>query len=592
MEHTIHGQLTFRERLSCALKRSKGIPVETSLKPYERVVEDIRTFRYETYSDAALGKEAAGIRAEVSRRGVSDELVPRFYALAAEAARRVLGLSAFDVQLVAAAVLYRGKLAQVRTGEGKTLSAVFPAALESLTGRGVHIMTANEYLAGRDAAWMGDVYRFLGAGVAAVREDMAAGEKRGAYREDVTYLTAKQAGFGFLKDGLCYSPSDVVMRPLNFCIVDEADFIMIDEARNPMVIAGGDEAFDVEPRRVNSFIRLLEEGRHFTVDRHGRNCFLTLEGQAMVESHLDCGGIHEEDSFPVYAAVHVALLAGHLLCRDVDYLVSDGGVELIDESTGRVAENRRWPYGIQTALEVKEGLSPRQEGFVYGSITTQHFLGLYPKIAAMTATAVPAARELSDRLTARGIDHRVLNAQNDEEEAELIARAGMIGAVTVSTNMAGRGTDIRLGGPEAVDWERVRALGGLYVIGKHRYESLRVDNQLRGRAGRQGDPGSARFFISLEDELVTRYAITDFIPSRYIGNPSPEPIPDPQVAREIARAQEIIEEQHFQMRTTLRRYSELVERQRRCLAALRAEVVHTRRFPDQLLWSTCAKVFI
>ena len=636
-----------KEKLSLALKRYKGIPIETDLESYRMVVENIRSFRMSRIGDAGLRDRALGIRDSAGPGRPPAEVVPEFFAVTAEVVRRVLGLEAFDTQLIAAVVLYLEKLAQVRTGEGKTLAAVFPAALNGLSGRGVHVLTANEYLAGRDAEWMGDVYRMLGLRVGSVRATMDRCEKKEIYNRDVIYLTAKQAGFDFLSDGLRYDSSRRCMRPFDYCIVDEADFIMIDEARNPMVIAGKTDRSGIDPAEVDRFVRTLKEGRHFTVDRHGRNCFLTLEGQGTVEQRLGCGGIHEEASFPLYAAVNVGLHAHHLLKKDVDYLVRHGCVELIDESTGRIARNRRWPYGIQTAIEVKEGINPREEGDILGSITVQHFLGLYPRIAAMTATAVSAAsefsrfygldtviippanrermehlpdlvfstmeaknnalaneiervhaggrpvlvgtrtvkesRNLSRVLSRRGVPHEVLNAKNDEKEAALVAKAGIRGAVTISTNMAGRGTDIRLGGPGGEDRETIAALGGLCVLGTNRFESVRVDNQLRGRAGRQGDPGSSRFFISLEDDLITRYAITDFIPGQYIGDFSPDAIPDPAVAREIARAQEIIEEQHFQMRTTLRRYSELVERQRRRLAEIREGASDENLFPETLM---------
>jgi len=356
MKKHVSNSLSAAERISYALSRYKGITIETDLGRYIKIVEEIKSYRFSRLTDGGVAGKAAESRKAVRSGESMDALLPHFYALAAEAARRVLGLQVFDVQLVAAVVLHRGACAQVRTGEGKTLAAVFPAALNALSGKGVHVLTANDYLAGRDADWMGGVYRMLGLSVGSVQPEMPTERKKDAYSRDITYLTAKQAGFDFLKDSLRYSPTDRCMREFNYCIVDEADFIMIDEARNPMVIAGESDYRNIDPEKIDGFVSGLEEGRHFTVDRHVRNCFLTLEGQQTVEETLGCGGIHEEGSFPLYAAVNVSLHARHLLRKDVDYLVRNGNIELIDESTGRVAENRRWPSGIQTALEVKEGL--------------------------------------------------------------------------------------------------------------------------------------------------------------------------------------------------------------------------------------------
>ncbi|MBN2051223.1 MAG: hypothetical protein JW760_12295 [Spirochaetales bacterium] len=633
---------------SYALKRLKGIPIHTDLEEYTRRVQRIRSYRLESLTDGSLKARAEAFRGEALQSAESGDRLPEYFALTAEAVRRVLGLRVHDTQLVAAQVLFEGNLAQMRTGEGKTLSAVFAAAYRSLEGSGAHILTANEYLAQRDARWMREVYAFLGLSTGYVVENMTEEEKKIAYRRDITYTTVKQAGFDYLRDSLRYPGEERIQRPFYYCLVDEADFIMIDEARNPLVLAGETEFSDIDPERIDRVVRSLTEQTHFTLDRYGRNCFLTLEGQREVQRRLDCGGMHREEDEPLYAAVHVALQAHHLLHREVDYLVRPEGVILIDEGTGRVADRRRWPYGLQTALEVKEGLVPRKEGTVLSSVTVHHFLTLYPKLAAMTATAVSAAgefkafygldtfiippyhpekkedlpdlvfstaqaklsalieeigkvhrtgrpilvgtrtvkesAELSSLLDKAGIPHQVLNAKNDRSEAVVIARAGMLGAVTISTNMAGRGTDIRLGGPAGENMSEILRLGGLYVVGTNRHASVRIDNQLRGRAGRQGDPGASRFFISLEDDLVRRFAITDFIPRRYLGSDNPRPISDPRVAKEIARAQAIIEEQHFQMRTTLRRYSELLERQRRALVTVRQEALD-HRLPPELLRS-------
>jgi len=639
-----------KERLRYAVKRYQGITIETDLAGYAQVVERIRDIDYSRLTDTELRTRADALKQRLREGSSAEELLPETYAAVREAARRTLGLDAFDEQLVAGVVLKQGKLAQMRTGEGKTLAAVFPACIAGFTGGGVHILTANEYLARRDAAWMGGIYELLGVTVSYVDERMKAEDKREAYRADVTYLTAKQAGFDYLEDELRYDVDARVQRPFAFCIVDEANFLLIDEARIPLVIARERGELDISPHRIDELVRTLRPIRDFTIDRVGRNCFLTLDGEQRVRDAFSCGGSHEEDSFPIYAAVNVSLLAHHLLGRDIDYVVKEEKIELVDEFTGRVADKRRWPYGIQGALEAKEGLSVEREGEVCGSITVQSFLKLYPRIAAMTATAVSAAdelklfydlstviipphrhermehlddlvfatrraklaalvntveaahsvgrpvligtrsvkesEELASMLSERGIPHAVLNAKNDAAEAGLIARAGTRDAVTVSTNMAGRGTDITLGGEDDAERSAIAVLGGLLVLGTTRHESVRVDNQPRGRAGRQGDPGASQFFVSLEDDLITRYAITDFIPNQYLTTDSSEPIADRSVAKEITRAQEIIERQHFQMRRTLRRYTELVERQRRDLSRLRWEALGERVFPEQLL-QTC-----
>ncbi len=650
MTESVRNRLSVRERVSYFLSRAQGRSIESSLEPYARTLAAVRRQDLSGRSDAQLRELASALRARARAGEPAESLLPQTYALAAEVSARTLGLSPFDVQILAAVVLQQGKLAQMQTGEGKTLAAAFAACLEGLAGGGVHVMTANDYLAARDAEWMSPLYAFLGLRVGCVREGMAPRERRKAYQAEVTYLTAREAGFDLLRDGLSYSTGSLVHRELNFAIVDEADFILIDEARVPLVIAGAAPPPEVDPRRVEAVIPSLKAGRDFQADRTGRRVSLTLEGQRAVQRLLGCGGIHLEEHRPVYAAVTVALHAHHLLTRDVDYIVREGQIALVDEFTGRVADRRRWPYGIQAALEAKEGLPVRSEGMVYASITVQHFIRLYPKVSALSATAVSAAGELArcyglstviippnrpvaridapdrvfttigakvdavleeiarehrtgrpvllgtasvkeslmyaERLRSRGIPCRVLNAANDREEAKLVAQAGMPGAVTISTNMAGRGTDIRLGGRTGRQRERIAALGGLYVIGTNRHESVRIDNQLRGRAGRQGDPGLSRFFISLEDRLVERYAIRELIPPEYLHAGAGRELTDRRVAREIARAQSIIEDQNGEIRSTLRRYSELVERQRRGLQAQRGAALREGAIPEEL-WEKC-----
>ncbi|MGE5358546.1 MAG: accessory Sec system translocase SecA2, partial [Bacteroidales bacterium] len=529
------------------------------------------------------------------------------------------GMRPFDVQIAAGVALHQGQLAQLATGEGKTLVAVLPAILNALTGHGVHIFTANDYLARRDADWMAPVYRFFGLDVAHVGQGMPREDRRRAYASDVTYVTAKEAGFDFLRDHTVDDVVQLVQRPFNYVIVDEADFILIDEARVPLVIAGAAPALGIDHAAIGRVVTQLRPGLDFDADEYQRTVVLTENGFRRAGDLLGGADLRRETHRLLLAAVHVALHARVLLQRDRDYIVRDGRVELVDEFTGRVADNRRWPHGIQPAVEAKEGVEVRPEGQILGSIPIQHFIRLYPKIAGMTATAVPAAEELhaffglttvvfpphrscvrqdeedevfthreakaaavldevgrvhatgrpilvgtasvreseelATALGARGVSCPVLNARHDDLEAEIVSRAGQRGAVTISTNMAGRGTDIKLG--DAAE------LGGLYVIGTNRHESRRIDDQLRGRAGRQGDPGSSRFFISLEDDLIQRYGVMNLIPRGHRPARQRGRLDDPIVRREIARAQRIIEGQNFEIRKTLWRYSAMVDEQRR-----------------------------
>jgi preprotein translocase subunit SecA len=618
--------------------RLTGTPVEHDLLRYRDQLDRVIAVGAQHLTDAQIRAhfERARTRARVEQN--LDGLLPEVYALTREACARVLGLRPFGVQMMAAVALHQGKLAQLATGEGKTLVAVLPAALNALTGRGVHVLTANDYLARRDAAWMGDAYRFLGLSVAAVAQGMSRQERQAAYASDITYVTAKEAGFDFLRDHTVTNPAHLVQRRFHYAIVDEADFILIDEARVPLVIAGETASPDIARADIAAMVRRLAAGRDYRVDEHERNVTITDAGFQQIETLLGCGPLHAPEQRLLLAAIHVALHAEVLLQRDRDYIVRDGRIELVDEFTGRVADNRRWPHGIQPAVEAKEGLEIRAEGTVLGSIPIQHFVRLWPKLAGMTATAVPSAvefrefyglttvvfppnrpcrrvdetdvvfthrrakmaalvaeiarahttgrpilvgtasvaesEELGRALRAVRIKCRVLNARHDAREAIIVARAGMPGAVTISTNMAGRGTDIVLGGGDAQAHEHVTALGGLYVIGTNRHESRRIDDQLRGRAGRQGDPGSSRFFISLEDDLIRRYGVMALIPTRHRPLPQDGPVDDPIVRREIGRAQRIIEGQHFEMRRTLWRYSAMVEEQRAQMCERREEWLH------------------
>jgi preprotein translocase subunit SecA len=632
------GRGTIRDSIRRSYLTLAGIPIEYDLRLYRRQLARIDAVNVAGLSDDQLRAQFDEARRRALDGEDLDDLLPEVYALTREVCARVLGLRPFDVQMMAAIALHQGKLAQLATGEGKTLAAVLPAALNALTGRGVHVLTANDYLARRDAAWMGGAYRFLGLSVASVAQGLGREDRRKAYAADITYVTAKEAGFDFLRDHTVTDPAHLVQRPFHYVIVDEADFILVDEARVPLVIAGETASPDINHRMIAGVVGQLRAGEDYRTDEHERNVAVTDAGFRRIQTLLGCGPLHAPKQHLLLAAIHVALHAEVLLHRDRDYIVRDGHIELVDEFTGRVADNRRWPHGIQPAVEAKERVEIRIEGTVLGSIPIQHFVRLWPKIAGMTATAVPSAVEFKEfydlttvvfppnrpcrrvdepdvvfshrqakmavladeigrvhatgrpvlvgtssvaesealglALRGRRIKCRVLNARHDAREALIVARAGMPGAVTISTNMAGRGTDIVLGGGDARLHDQVAALGGLYVIGTNRHESRRIDDQLRGRAGRQGDPGSSRFFISLEDDLIRRYGVVGLIPVRHRPSRQEGPVNDLIVSREIARAQRIVEGQNFEIRRTLWRYSVMVEEQRAQMCERREEWLH------------------
>jgi preprotein translocase subunit SecA len=629
--------------------KATGNPVETDLGVYREIVSAVKLRDFRGLPDGELRfmSEALIMKArsapDIAEYGavsvplaLPDRLIEAF-ALVLEASRRILRLEPFDAQLIAGLAMAGEKIAELPTGEGKTLAAVFPAYFYALSGKGVHVLTFNDYLARRDAAWMGPIYEFLGLAVGCAREGAQAGDKRYAYACDVTYATAKEAGFDFLRDGITLSASDLVHRPFHMALVDEADSILIDEARVPLIIAGVGERATWDARRLAGLIKASAPGRDYETDAEHRNVFLTDEGAARLEAALGCSSLYDAKNQRLLEAVHCALHAEALLTRDVDYIVRDSRIEIVDEFTGRVVGNRHWPDGLQAAVEAKEGLARKTEGRVLGSMTLQHFFRLYPHLSGMTATARPAAREfkefyglntvvvppnrpsvrvdkpdrifthrdakrtaivaeiarahsrgrpvlvgtasvreseeLATNLKAAGIVCEVLNAKNNELEARIIAGAGKPGAVTISTNMAGRGTDIKLGGEDERERGRVMALGGLYVIGTNRHESLRIDHQLRGRSGRQGDPGSTRFFISLEDDLFERYGLTGSLFKRHRLSRQPEAVENALVSRDIGHAQRVIEGQNFDIRRSLWKYSELVETQRRIIQDWRCSVL-------------------
>src|SRR4051812_8300143 len=536
-----------------------------------------------------------------------------WFALAAIAAARVLGQEMYEVQLRGALALARGSIAEMQTGEGKTLAAVPAISWLAREGRGVHVMTVNDYLARRDAAWMGDVYRLLGLSVAHVQQGMSPDERRAAYRADITYATQNEIGFDFLRDRIAMSIDEQVHRPFAAAVIDEADSILIDEARVPLVIAAGDTGDRGLAVIADGVVQPLRNGEHFTVDPGGHNVAMTDAGIAAIEAALGCGNLFETRNLAIHTAVQDGLHAHALLCRDVDYIVKNGAIEMVDAFKGRVALDRRWPAGLHTAIEAKEGVAAKSQGMILGQITLQNLVALYPQVCGMTGTAstqsleflkvyglrveeIPTNRPVirvdhadelfatmaekeqaavgeirrahatgqpvlvgtasvadSERLSALlpDIPHEVLNARHDEREAAIVAKAGERGAVTISTNMAGRGTDIRLG-------DDVAELGGLYVIGANKHESRRIDNQLRGRAGRQGDPGASRFFVSSEDDLMVRYAALD---PRYRADPD--------------TLQRLVEGAHLDTRVFLHGYELPIEGQRNKVHARREELLES-----------------
>jgi preprotein translocase subunit SecA len=533
--------------------------------------------------------------------------LPEVIAITAVVAERVLGLKMFDVQFEGALALAAGKIAEMQTGEGKTLAAVPAAVWFAREGSGVHVMTVNDYLARRDAQWMDGIYQFLGLSVGYLQQGMTIEDRCRAYACDITYATANEIGFDLLRDGLALYPREQVQRPFASALIDEADSILIDEARIPLVIAGGEAGEQSLAYQVDRVTRFFRRGRHFTLDEYARNIALTDAGIRTVETSFGCGNLFDEQNLALLTAVQDSIHAHAMLRRDVDYLVKDGAIESVDEFKGRIAENRRWPAGLHTAIEAKEGLALKTQGRILGSITLQNLISLYAMVCGMTGTAATQAEELrlvyglevqviptnrpmirtdladrlyarkydkeravlqelrrlhasgqpvlvgtrsveeSERLSARlsDIPHQVLNARHEEQEAGMIARAGLCGAVTISTNMAGRGTDIQLG-------PGVAELGGLHVIGTNRHESRRIDNQLRGRAGRQGDPGSSEFFVSLEDDLLVKYGTE---------------------SNDIEGVQRIAEGQNLEIRRFLQKYESVIEGQRQKIQQRRQAIL-------------------
>lgn len=619
--------------------KTSGSYVTTDLFFLQPTLQRIQHYydQISSATDTQLQVVARRLRQRAVQGEEPDRLLPEAYALIKEAFIRRLGLYPFEVQLLAAIALHDRRMVEMQTGEGKTLAAVFPVCMHALAGRGVHVLTFNDYLARRDAQWMGPVYAFLGLSVAYINEGQTAAERKQAYRADVTYATAKAIGFDYLRSGIALSAEEQLLRPFYFALVDEADAILIDEARHPLVLAGNVFPSTLDFHRIARFVSSLLEGKDLDFDDYRTNVFLTDTGIGKVEHYFQRGNLHAPENQDLHAALNLALQARFLLRKDVEYIVVENEVKLVDEFTGRVIEDRKWRDGLQTAVEAKEGLEIKSEGNILNAVTLQHLLQHYPQLAGMTATAqasaeefatfyglttvvippnrprlredlpdliftrraakerallaeikkvhatgqplligtlsVKESEELAGRLWKEGVGCQVLNARNDESEAAIIARAGCSGAVTISTNMAGRGTDIVLGGGDPADREKVIGLGGLYVIGTNRHESLRIDQQLRGRAGRQGDVGMSRFFISFEDELLIKYKFKEILPKRLRKIRSAEAVQHKRIAKFIRIMQRIIESRFFDMRKALYEFSSFMEKQRLVLQTERVAVL-------------------
>ena len=582
-------------------------------------------------SDAQLQARTPELKERLGRGESLDELLPEAFAVAREASLRVLRMRPFDVQLIGGMVLHNGKIAEMKTGEGKTLVAVLPVYLNALSGKGVHVVTVNDYLAKRDAEWMGQVYRFLGLRVGTIVHGMYDDERREAYNADVTYGTNNEFGFDYLRDNMKFSLEDYCQRDFNYAIVDEVDSILIDEARTPLIISGPAEESTELYHRINRVGGMLRQGQDYTVDEKSRAVIMTEEGVAHAEKIINVENLYDPRNIELLHHLNQSLKAHALFKKDVDYIVKDGQVIIVDEFTGRLMPGRRYSDGLHQALEAKEGVRVENENQTLASITFQNYFRMYQKLAGMTGTADTEAEEfkkiynldvmvipthkkmirednpdaiyktetekfqavveeikechtqgqpvlvgttsiekserLSKMLRLQGIKHEVLNAKQHEKEAQIVAQAGQKGMVTIATNMAGRGTDIVLG-PGVV------AVGGLHIIGTERHESRRIDNQLRGRSGRQGDPGSSRFYMSLEDDLLRIFG-SDRIKNLMgrLGMEDGQPIEHRMVSNAIERAQKRVEGHNFDIRKHLLEYDDVMNKQREVIYNQRRDIL-------------------
>lgn len=610
------------------------------LKRLEKKANQIEALadEMERLTDDQLRAKTVEFKDRINNGETLDDLLVEAFAVVREAARRVLGLYPFHVQLMGGIVLHDGNIAEMKTGEGKTLTSTMPVYLNALSGKGVHVITVNDYLARRDATEMGQVYEFLGLTVGLNLSEMTREEKQAAYNADITYGTNNEFGFDYLRDNMVLYKEQMVQRPLNFAVIDEVDSILIDEARTPLIISGSANKSTQLYVQANAFVNTLKEDVDYTVDIKTKSVQLTEEGMTKAEKAFGIDNLFNLQHVTLNHHINQALRAKAIMQRDVDYVVQDGEIIIVDQFTGRLMKGRRYSDGLHQAIEAKEGVQIQNESKTMATITFQNYFRMYEKLAGMTGTAkteeeefrniynmnvivIPTNRpiirddrpdliystmkgkfravveEIAERhkkgqpvlvgtvaietselvsqmLTKKGIKHNVLNAKNHAREAEIIAQAGQKGAVTIATNMAGRGTDIKLG-------EGVKELGGLAVIGTERHESRRIDNQLRGRSGRQGDPGVTQFYLSMEDELMRRFG-SDNMKSmmQKLGMDDTQPIQSKMVTRAVESAQKRVEGNNFDARKRLLQYDDVIRQQREIIYKQRFEVIDSDNLRD------------
>jgi preprotein translocase subunit SecA len=626
------------------MKMVFGDPNKKELKVCQGYVDKINALEPEIsgLSDARLRAKTDEFRLRLTKGETLDDLLPEAFAVVREAAKRVMGLRHFDVQLMGGCILHRGKIAEMRTGEGKTLVATLPAYLNALEGKGVHVVTVNDYLARRDSEDMGRVYRFLGLSVGLITHEMDYPARKAAYAADITYGTNNEFGFDYLRDNMVISLDQMVQRPLHYAIVDEVDSILIDEARTPLIISGPGAQSTSLYQVMADVAAKLKEGEDYTVDEKQKTVAPTETGIAKTEKLLGVSNMYDGENGVDYShQLMAALKAKALMHRDRDYVVKDGEVIIVDEFTGRLMFGRRYSEGLHQAIEAKEHVKVERESQTLATITFQNYFRMYDKLSGMTGTAkteeqefqkiygldvvvvptnkpniridypdviyktrrakyravanaieelhkkgrpvlvgttsIQQSEELSELLKKRGIEHNVLNAKFHEKEAEIVADAGQMGAVTIATNMAGRGTDIVLG-------DGVAKLGGLHIIGTERHESRRIDNQLRGRCARQGDPGSTRFYLSLEDDLMRLFG-SDNISGIMdkLGMEEDEPIEHKIVTRSIESAQKKVEARNFEIRKQVLEYDDVMNQQREVIYDQRRQILEKADLKETVL---------
>jgi preprotein translocase subunit SecA len=617
---------------------------EKELEKLEPIVEEINSLepRMQVLSDQELKAKTEEFKERHQAGETLDQLLPEVFAVVREASQRATdaGFRHYDVQLLGGIVLHQGKIAEMKTGEGKTLAATLPVYLNALSGKGVHVVTVNDYLAERDSEWMGQIYRFLGMSVGVILSGMSPAERREAYNCDITYGTNNEFGFDYLRDNMAYKEEDLVQREHHYAILDEVDSILIDEARTPLIISGPVQEKSSDYRKFNRVIPRLKKEEDYEIDEKNKLVTLTEAGVKKAENKLNVDNLYSEENFKLNHQLNQALKAHTLMKKDRDYIVKDGAVKIVDEFTGRVMEGRRYSEGLHQAIEAKEGVEVQKGSQTFAKITLQNFFRMYNKLAGMTGTAEteeeefikiydmpvvvvptnePMIREdmadlvftnkeakykavikeikakyekgqpvlvgtadiensemLSRELKKVKVPHEVLNAKNHEREADIIKDAGQKKSVTIATNMAGRGTDIVLG-------DGVVELGGLHVLGTERHESRRIDNQLRGRAGRQGDPGSSQFYVSLEDDLLRLFG-SDKINSILdkLGVEEDQPVEHKLISNSIERAQQKVEGRNFDIRKAILEYDDILNKQREVIYEQRKTLLTTDELEEKI----------